>query len=148
MPALYLTYRLRLFLMKFLFDLFPVILFFVTFKWVEGHIPAAQSLVEKYLSTFVSGGMSETELAPILLATAVTLVASIVQITSLLVRRKTVDAMLWISFIATHLSNGNPPFYIGAIAVHFYWRNLFSEKILSVLLWRRRSNYQSKCGRI
>jgi len=106
MPALYLTYRLRLFLMKFLFDLFPVILFFVTFKWGEGHIPAAQSLVEKYLSTFVSGGMSETELAPILLATAVTLVASIVQITSLLVRRKTVDAMLWISFIIIMVFGG------------------------------------------
>ena len=31
--------------MKFLFDLFPVILFFGVFKWAEGHPSAAQDLV-------------------------------------------------------------------------------------------------------
>ena len=92
--------------MKFLFDLFPVILFFVTFKWGEGHVPAAQSLVEKYLSSFVSGGISDSALAPILIATAVTLIASIVQISSLLIRRKKVDAMLWISFIIIMVFGG------------------------------------------
>ncbi|MFZ6725641.1 septation protein A [Undibacterium sp. MH2W] len=92
--------------MKFLFDLFPVILFFVTFKWGEGHVPAAQSLVEKYLSSFVSGGISDPALAPILIATAVTLIASIVQISSLLIRRKKVDAMLWISFIIIMVFGG------------------------------------------
>ena len=31
--------------MKFLFDLFPVLLFFAMFKWGEGHIDAARALV-------------------------------------------------------------------------------------------------------
>ncbi|MBI3285980.1 MAG: septation protein A [Burkholderiales bacterium] len=85
--------------MKFLFDLFPVILFFISFKWGESHTATAQSLVSEYLSGLVAGGAASAELAPILLATAVTLIASIVQIGYLLVRRKKIDAMLWISFI-------------------------------------------------
>ncbi|MBC3810765.1 septation protein A [Undibacterium aquatile] len=85
--------------MKFLFDIFPVILFFVTFKWGESHPTAAQAYITEFLSELVSGGGSTEEVAPILLATAVTLVASVCQITYLLIRRKKVDAMLWISFI-------------------------------------------------
>ena len=57
--------------MKFLFDMFPVILFFGVFKWGEGHTDAAQSMVGQYLSGLVSGGNVGPEQAPILLATAV-----------------------------------------------------------------------------
>lgn len=92
--------------MKFLFDMFPVLLFFVTFKWGEKNVTTAQSLVSDYLSGIVSGGATTAELAPILLATAVTLVASIVQIGYLLVTRKKVDAMLWISFIIIMVFGG------------------------------------------
>ena len=42
--------------MKFLFDLFPVILFFGMFKWGEANPDAAQSLAGQYLSAMVSGG--------------------------------------------------------------------------------------------
>ena len=83
--------------MKFLFDMFPVILFFGVFKWGEGHTAAAQSMVGEYLSGLVSGGSVGPEQAPILLATAVAIVATIAQIGYLLMRRKKVDAMLWVS---------------------------------------------------
>lgn len=92
--------------MKFLFDIFPVILFFVTFKWGENHPTAAQAYVTEFLSGLVSGGGSAEEVAPILLATAVTLVASVCQIAYLLIRRKKVDAMLWISFIVIMVFGG------------------------------------------
>ncbi|MCH8621699.1 septation protein A [Undibacterium sp. TS12] len=92
--------------MKFLFDMFPVLLFFITFKWGERNVTTAQSLVSDYLSGIVSGGATTAELAPILLATAVTLVASILQIGYLLVSRKKVDAMLWISFIIIMVFGG------------------------------------------
>ncbi len=42
--------------MKFLMDMFPVILFFGVFKWGEGHADSAQALVSQYLSGLVSGG--------------------------------------------------------------------------------------------
>lgn len=83
--------------MKFLFDLFPVILFFGVFKWGEGHVDAAQGLVSQYLSGMMSGGTVVAAQAPILLATAVAIVASLAQIGYLLARRKKVDGMLWVS---------------------------------------------------
>jgi intracellular septation protein len=85
--------------MKFLFDVFPVILFFITYKWGESHTDTAQSLVVQYLSSFVSGATPSASQSPILLATAVTIIASVMQISYLLLRKKKVDAMLWISFI-------------------------------------------------
>lgn len=83
--------------MKFLFDMFPVILFFGVFKWGESHTDAAQSMVGQYLSGLVSGGSVGPEQAPILLATAVAIVATIAQIAYLLARGRKVDGMLWVS---------------------------------------------------
>jgi len=83
--------------MKFLFDMFPVILFFGVFKWGESHSDAAQSMVGQYLSGLVSGGAVGPEQAPILLATAVAIIATIAQIGYLLLRGKKVDGMLWVS---------------------------------------------------
>ncbi|MET0962817.1 MAG: septation protein A [Noviherbaspirillum sp.] len=83
--------------MKFLFDMFPVILFFGVFKWGEGHADTAQALVGQYLSGLVSGGSVGPEQAPILLATAVAILATIAQIGYLLVRGRKVDGMLWVS---------------------------------------------------
>lgn len=83
--------------MKFLFDMFPVILFFGVFKWGEGHADAAQAMVGQYLSGLVSGGSVGPEQAPILLATAVAIIATIAQIAYLLIRGRKVDGMLWIS---------------------------------------------------
>jgi intracellular septation protein len=84
--------------MKFLFDLFPVILFFTMFKWGENNPEAAQSLVQQYLSGIVSGGgAGAINQAPIMLATAVAIVATLGQIVYLLARGKKVDTMLWVS---------------------------------------------------
>jgi len=83
--------------MKFLFDMFPVILFFGVFKWGEGHAESAQAMVGQYLSGLVSGGSVGAEQAPILLATAVAIIASAAQIVYLLLRGRKVDVMLWVS---------------------------------------------------
>ncbi|HWU97235.1 MAG TPA: septation protein A [Oxalicibacterium sp.] len=83
--------------MKFLFDLFPVILFFGVFKWGEGNAQAAQSIGQQYLAGLVSGGDVTLAQAPILLATAIAIVATIVQIGWLLMRGKKVDTTLWLS---------------------------------------------------
>lgn len=83
--------------MKFLFDLFPVILFFGVFKWGEGNAQAAQAIGQQYLSGLVSGGEVTLAQAPILLATAIAIVATVVQIGWLLLRRKKVDTTLWLS---------------------------------------------------
>jgi intracellular septation protein len=83
--------------MKFLFDLFPVILFFAMFKWGDAHPGAAHDLVNQYLSGFIAGGSVSATQAPVLLATAIAILATAAQISFLLIRRKKVDGMLWIS---------------------------------------------------
>lgn len=91
--------------MKFLFDLFPVILFFAVFKWGEGHADAAQTLVQQYLSGVISGGAVATQ-APILLATAVAILATFAQIGYLLVKGRKVDPMLWVSLVIITVFGG------------------------------------------
>lgn len=83
--------------MKFLFDLFPVILFFVVFKWGEGNAEAAQSFGQQFLAGLVSGGQVTITQAPILLATAIAIIATICQIGYLLSRKRKVDGTLWLS---------------------------------------------------
>lgn len=83
--------------MKLLFDLFPVILFFVVFKLAGANPEAAQAVGSQYLSVFVAGGEVSLAQAPILLATAVAILATVGQIGWLLMRRRPVDRMLWVS---------------------------------------------------
>lgn len=83
--------------MKFLFDLFPVILFFLVFKLGEGHQEAAHALVAQYMGGLISGGHVTPAQSPILLATAVGILATALQIAYLLIRGRKVDGMLWLS---------------------------------------------------
>jgi intracellular septation protein len=83
--------------MKFLFDLFPVILFFSMFKWGDAHADSARDLVNQYLSGMIAGGHVTSTQAPVLLATAIAILATVAQIAYLIARRKKVDGMLWIS---------------------------------------------------
>jgi intracellular septation protein len=81
--------------MKFLFDLFPVIAFFAVYM-AAARVPAqAGVLASKILGTF--GGQVPADLAPILLATMVAIVATTAQVGYLIARRRKVDKMLWIS---------------------------------------------------
>lgn len=92
--------------MKFLFDLFPVILFFSMFKWGESNPDAAQALAQQYLSGLVSGGTAAAAQAPIMLATAIAIAATIAQISYLLLRGKKVDTMLWLSLVIISVFGG------------------------------------------
>ena len=83
--------------MKFLFDLFPVILFFAAFKFGNSFPDETAAMASRYLGAFVGDGKVPAAQAPILLATAVTIVASLAQVGWLLARGKRVEPMLWIS---------------------------------------------------
>jgi intracellular septation protein len=112
--------------MKFLFDLFPVLLFFVMFKWGEGHVDAAQSLAAQTMSGLVSGGIVTAAQAPILLATAVAIVASFAQIGYLLLRKRKVDGMLWVSLGIIGL--------LGTATIYFH-NDTFIKWKPTVLYW-------------
>jgi intracellular septation protein len=83
--------------MKVLFDLFPVILFFVAYTGAKHAPDSASAIVSSLLGAVGAGASVSAEQGPILLATAVAIVATICQVGWLLLRKRKVDAMLWIS---------------------------------------------------
>jgi intracellular septation protein len=78
--------------MKFLFDLFPVILFFAVFKLAGSNPDAAQALATAI------GYQADAMQLPVLFATATAIVATIGQIIWVKLRHGKVDTMLWVSF--------------------------------------------------
>jgi intracellular septation protein len=83
--------------MKFLFDLFPVILFFAAFKVAEGRPEAATGIASSLLGGLGAGGAVAAGQAPILLATVTAILATFAQVGYLMLRGRKVDKMLWIS---------------------------------------------------
>jgi intracellular septation protein len=112
--------------MKFLFDLFPVILFFVVFKLGEGHQEAAHGFVSHYLGGLVNGGAVTATQSPILLATFVAIVATVLQIGYLLARGRKVDGMLWVSLAIIVV--------MGGATIYFHDENFIKWKP-TILYW-------------
>jgi len=88
--------------MKLLFDLFPVILFFATFKYAEKSPELAASRMGSLLG-FVP---DDIKLAPILLATVVVIAATVAQIIWVHFRHGKVDKMLWVSLVLVVVFGG------------------------------------------
>ncbi len=86
--------------MKLLFDLFPVILFYVVFMLAGEHPEAAQSIAAH------AGYVAEAKLLPILLGTAAAIVAAVSQVAWVKLKHGKVDTMLWASFAIVVLFGG------------------------------------------
>ena len=84
--------------MKLFFDFLPIILFFGVFKVADLNAEAAARYATEHLGFVVSGGVVGVDEAPVLLATVVVMIATLVQITILLLLRRKVDTMLWVTF--------------------------------------------------
>ncbi len=85
--------------MKILLDFLPIIAFFASFKWADGHAAQAAAFLTQYLGPWVSGGVVGAKEAPTLLATVVVAAISVVQIVVMTLMRKKIDTMLWISLV-------------------------------------------------
>ncbi len=83
--------------MKLLLDFLPIILFFGTFKYAEGNPAWAAAFATQYLGGIVAGGVVGPKEAPVLLATVVVIVATLLQVAWLKLRGRKVDLMLWVS---------------------------------------------------
>jgi intracellular septation protein len=83
--------------MKFLFDMIPVLAFFVSYKLAGMNADAAQHFINTYMSGMISGGSVTAEQSPIVLATLVGILATMVQIGWIKLRGRKVDGILWVS---------------------------------------------------
>lgn len=91
--------------MKFLFDMFPVILFFITLKIAEKSA-SASLVLGKILSTLGIAASVKSDLVPVMLATIAVIVASIIQIAWVKLRHGKVDKALWLSAILVTVLGG------------------------------------------
>jgi intracellular septation protein len=82
---------------KFLFDLLPVILFFGAYKLAQSFPERSQAFANDWLGSLVADGRIPADQTAILVATAVAIVVSIVQVGYLLARGRKVEPMLWLS---------------------------------------------------
>jgi len=112
--------------MKILFDFLPIFLFFATFKYAEGQKEWAAAFASSQLGFLVSGGVVGPEEAPVLLATVVVIVASLVQVAWLKSRGKKVDTMLWVSLVLVVV--------LGGATIYFHSETFIKWKP-SVLYW-------------
>jgi len=83
--------------MKLLLDFLPIILFFATFKYAEGHKEWASDFATTHFGSLVSGGAVGPMEAPVLLSTVVVIVATLAQVAYLKLRGRKIDLMLWVS---------------------------------------------------
>jgi len=83
--------------MKFLFDLLPVILFFISYKWADGNKEVTAEWLTHYIGFAVASGTVAAKQAPVLLATVVVVLATLCQVIWLKAVRKPVDRILWAS---------------------------------------------------
>jgi intracellular septation protein len=122
--------------MKFLFDLLPVILFFVAYKIAGGQADAALQFTRQFLGDSVAESQ-----APILIATGVAIVATFGQIAWVWLRHRKVDAMLWVSLVIVSVFGGatllfHDPIFIKWKPTVLYW--LFGATLtVSALVFKR-----------
>lgn len=106
---------------KLLFDLFPVILFFLTFKVAQSQ----NELASEILSRLLGGGI-EPDQAPVLCATVIAIAATFAQVGWLKLRGKKVELMLWLSLIIITVFGGltlwlHNPWFIKWKPSILYW---------------------------
>lgn len=112
--------------MKILFDFLPILLFFVAFKYAEGHKEWAAAFATSQFGFLVSGGVVGNEEAPVLLATVVVIVATLAQVAWLKLRGRRVDTMLWVSLVLVVA--------LGGATIYFH-SDTFIKWKPSVLYW-------------
>ena len=134
--------------MKILLDFLPIILFFGTFKYAEGHADWAARFATDHFGFMVSGGVVGIEEAPVLLATVVVIVATTLQIVYLLARRQKIDLMLWITFVLVVVLGGATIWFHNATFIKWkpsvlYWamglsfwisQTIFRKNLLQTLI--------------
>jgi len=127
--------------MKLLFDLLPVILFFTTFKVAGAYPQQSFALATSALGWLIGDGTIPEGQAPILLATAVAIIASLLQVGWQLARGHKVDTMLWISLGVIVVFGGATIWFHDETFIKWkpsilYW--LFGASLLTGhFLWKR-----------
>ena len=83
--------------MKFLLDFLPLILFFGSFRYADANKEWAAAFASQHFGFMVSGGTVGTEEAPVLLATVLMAIVTVVQVATMKAMKRKIHLMLWIT---------------------------------------------------
>ena len=89
-----------------LLDFLPIVLFFVSYFVANANSEVAARFATEHLGGIVSGGVVAADVAPVLMATVVVCVATLLQITALLLMRRKVHTLLWVTFALVTVLGG------------------------------------------
>jgi len=135
--------------MKLLLDFLPLLLFFGTFKYADGHKDWAAAFATEHFGGVVSGGVVGVDEAPVLLATVVVIIATLVQMGVIFARGKKPDLMLWITFVLVVVLGGATIWFHNATFIKWkpsvlYWAMGLAFWVSQVLF--RKNLLQSLIG--
>lgn len=119
--------------MKLLLDFLPLLLFFGTFKFAEGHADWAAAFATEHFGFMVSGGVVSNETAPVLLATLVVIVATLVQVLVLKLQGRKIDLMLWITLALVVVLGGATVWFNNAAFIK--WKPSAAFWSMGLALW-------------
>lgn len=112
--------------MKFLFDLFPVILFFGVYRYGNSNQDWAHRMTVEFLGPLTAGGAVPPSQSAILVATAVAIIATALQVGYLLARGRKVDTALWLTLAVIVVAGG---------ATIYFHDELFIKWKPTILYW-------------
>ena len=131
--------------MKLLFDILPLVFFFATYK-IAGKMPdQGAAFATHWLGAVVQGGIVGSAEAPALLATAVVIVATLVQFAFNKATGRKIDLMLWVSTTMMVVFGGlavwfhNQMFIMWKPSIYFWVSGLIfwgSQAFFHKNLWR------------
>lgn len=110
--------------MKILLDFLPLAFFYLAFNYGEAHREWAAAFTTSTFGFMVAGGTVGPDEAPVLLATVVVVLATLVQVLILKLRRQKIDAILWISFALVVV--------LGALTVYLHSKIFIKWKVTGV----------------
>ena len=122
--------------MKLFLDFLPLFLFFGTFQYADGHKELAAAFATNHFGFIVSGGVVGVDEAPVLLATIVMSVVTIVQVSALKLMRRPVHLMLWITLALVIVLGGATIWFHSPIIIK--WKPSIAYWALGLSFWLSR----------
>jgi intracellular septation protein len=119
--------------MKLFLDFLPLILFFGVFKYADMNAEAAARYATEHFGFAVSGGVVGVDEAPVLLATVVVMAATLVQIGILVLMRRKVDTMLWVTFGLVAVLGGATVWFHDPTFIK--WKPSVLDWVFALALW-------------
>ncbi|HEY2925613.1 septation protein A [Piscinibacter sp.] len=123
--------------MKLFLDFLPLFLFFGTFQYAEGHKELAAAFATDHFGFIVSGGVVGVDEAPVLLATIVMSIVTIVQVSALKLMRRPVHLMLWITLALVIVLGGATIWFHSPIIIK--WKPSIAYWALGLSFWLSRA---------